>query len=144
MGERAFAGLARRVEEEVLDVAQELLLGHLADRLDDEAALPVGGEDAVLVLLLARPDDGNDRKPTTSDVRHQLAVRLVVELPPHGLGVGLAGGVGKLAPPGGQDGHRLVAGVESNFARVREKERRAASWREVHSLKVRIAMPYIW
>ena len=37
----------------------------------------------------------------------------------------------------------LLAGVESNIARVREKERRAASWREVHSWKVRIAILYI-
>ena len=37
----------------------------------------------------------------------------------------------------------LLAGVESNFARVLVKERRAASWKAVHSWKVRIAIPYL-
>ncbi len=37
----------------------------------------------------------------------------------------------------------LFAGVESNFARVREKERRAASWSAAHSSNRKIAILYL-
>ena len=62
-------------ELQVLDAAT-------ADRLG------IGG------LWPLRPDDWDEAETTMPDVRSQLLVRLVVETPPYGLGVGLAGGVG--------------------------------------------------
>ena len=60
MGVRAYTGFAGGVVEELLDGVHEFFLGHLADRLDDEAGLSIGGQHALFILLLTGTDYRDD------------------------------------------------------------------------------------
>jgi hypothetical protein len=90
------------------DLIEELLLAHVADGLDDHAVLLVDGDVAQLVGFLSGPHDRVVRHPTTTDVRHQLSVRFVIELTPDRLREGLPRRIEQFATPGGHGGHRLV------------------------------------
>jgi hypothetical protein len=66
----------------MLNVVNKVHFVHLANRLHDEALFPVYRPVALLVLFLPRTNNREVRKSTPINLRHQLAVRVVIEPSP--------------------------------------------------------------
>ena len=143
MGERASAGLPRGVVKKILDVGHELLLGHLADRLDEIAASRLAVMAPSSPSSCPAPTTGTIESPRrlTFATSLRFASSLSFRLTASGWGLPEA----SVSSPrqAVRIATGLLAGVESNFARVREKDRRAASLKAVHSWNVRIAILYV-